>query len=256
MTIGQPASANAAIGALAAAGHRARRDDWLAERIGRAALRLTGVANGPQAAASLAAALAKGVFFADAKIGTSDVASAGILADAGFRVVDTLMTFGGDISISVGAAPGFTVRLARSEDRADVEHVAEASFRYSRFHLDPRVPDPVAHRIKRDWAANFFAGRRGDAMIVAADEDGVRGFLLLVTPAQAPAVIDLIAVAPDRQARGLGRAMVLAARDAYGKRGFIVGTQAANIPSLRFYQSLGLRSRDTQYVFHFHGGTR
>jgi hypothetical protein len=38
--------------------------------------------------------------------------------------------------------------------------------------------------------------------------------------------------------------------------GFRVGTQAANAPSVRLYESLGFRFRDAQFVLHHHGHGR
>jgi ribosomal protein S18 acetylase RimI-like enzyme len=45
--------------------------------------------------------------------------------------------------------------------------------------------------------------------------------------------------------RGTGQAQRPAA--------IVVGTQAANIPSVRLYESLGFRLRSSQYVLHHHG---
>jgi hypothetical protein len=36
-------------------------------------------------------------------------------------------------------------------------------------------------------------------------------------------------------------------------RGMLVGTQAANVASLRLYESLGFRMRDAKFVLHHHG---
>ena len=48
------------------------------------------------------------------------------------------------------------------------------------------------------------------------------------------------------------RLIASAARDIPGPKTVRVGTQIANIPSLRLYESLGFRIADTHYVLHYH----
>ena len=71
-------------------------------------------------------------------------------------------------------------------------------------------------------------------------------------------MIDLIAVHPAHARKGHARAMIgLAALKGTGAgqlpRGMVVGTQAANIASIRLYESLGFRLSDSKFVLH-HGG--
>lgn len=238
---------------LAAAGHDARADGWLSQRLGRVALRIMKPAAEPTSSATLAAALGAFDCFADAKIDVGDIPLANILADAGFRVVDTLLTFGGHVASPLVARCTMEIRDATPGDANQVADIAARSFRYSRFHLDPRVPKTVAAAVKRDWASAYFHGLRGDRMLVAAAEDDIRAFLLLITPKQGPAVIDLVAVASEWQGQGIGRAIVEMAGGLCGQQGLVVGTQAANIPSQRLYHALGFRALSAQYVMHYHG---
>jgi ribosomal protein S18 acetylase RimI-like enzyme len=148
------------------------------------------------------------------------------------------------------------VRLARAGDREAVASLAGRAFRFSRFHLDPAIPRGLADRVKAGWAANFFAGARGDAMVVAEQDGAVAGFLLLLRGPSDGVTIDLIAVAPESARQGLARAMIgFAAQGAGGARpkGWRVGTQAANIASVRLYESLGFRLSQAQFVLHHHG---
>lgn len=226
-------------------------DDWLAGIFGYPALR---VGNDPDGQ-PLATLGTSPRFFAYAKLDVSQVKPLSRLTDAGFRIVDTALSFDGTLS----GSPGKQVRFARPEDRAQVSRIAGSTFRYSRFHLDPLVPRGVADTIKSSWAANYFEGKRGDGMVVAERDGKIAGFLQLLWAAQDRLVIDLIGVDPARQGQGLGREMILhAARHGIGDgripATISVGTQAANIPSVRLYESLGLRLRSAQYVAHRHGG--
>lgn len=195
-----------------------------------------------------------GRFFAYAKLDVSLIARLSMLIDTGFRVVDTALTFDGSIS----GTSGTRVRFAGPADRGQVSAIAGKAFLFSRFHLDPRVPPGVADIIKSSWAANYFDGGRGDGMLVAEVDGAVVGFLQLLRAQQDVLVIDLIGVDPAHQGRGLGREMILhAARhgigDGWVPKKITVGTQAANMPSVRLYESLGLRFKSAQYVVHHHG---
>jgi ribosomal protein S18 acetylase RimI-like enzyme len=193
--------------------------------------------------------------FAYAKVPVVEIGTVWQLTDAGFRVVDTALAFEGAIG---GETDRGGVRFARDDDREPVAGIAAGAFRYSRFHLDPLIPGELADAIKAAWAVNYFEGKRGDGMVVAEHANRVVGFLQLLWSAPDHLVIDLVGVAPASQGRGIGRDMILyAARHGTGDgrlpSRISVGTQAANVPSVRLYESLGLRLREAQYVLHHHG---
>jgi ribosomal protein S18 acetylase RimI-like enzyme len=194
--------------------------------------------------------------FVTAKVGADQVAEAGLLQDFGFRTIDTALTFEASAPTAPSADP--RVRFARAEDRAAVAQLAGSAFVFSRFHLDPAIPTWLAHRVKAAWADNFFAGKRGDSMVVAEHAGAVAGFLQLLWSPGDVLTIDLIAVAPRSVRSGLARAMIgFAAANCVGSelrpRGLRVGTQAANTPSVRLYESLGFRLSQAQFVLHHHG---
>ena len=69
------------------------------------------------------------------------------------------------------------------------------------------------------------------------------------------AAIDLVGVAIEQQRSGVGRALVRQFAAHYsGCAQIIVGTQAANVPSLRMYEGLGFRAARSTYVLHRHVG--
>jgi len=227
-------------------------DRWLSGVLSRPAWRVVEGASGTP----LEAIRAGKPQFATAKVPASDPALVGELEQLGFHVVDAALTFAAEDLPPAAASPA--VRFAAPGDRGPVEAVAGSAFRYSRFHLDPRFPRELADRIKAQWAGNWFLGQRGDGMIVAEDGGRVAGFLQLLRGRDGPLVIDLIAVEERSRGRGLARAMIAHAAahgtgDGRRTAGMIVGTQAANVPSVRLYESLGFRLRDAQFVLHHHG---
>jgi ribosomal protein S18 acetylase RimI-like enzyme len=227
-------------------------DPWLSRIIGRPALRLT-MTDAPSD--DWKKRLKSDDLLVTAKLPADQVADANFLQDLGFHTIDTALTFE---TPRLSAAPSDrNVRFAHASDREAVARLAGTAFVYSRFHLDPALPKTLANKVKATWASNFFAGQRGDGMVVAERDGVVAGFLQLLW-AGPVLVIDLIAVSPQATRQGHARAMLaFAAANGTGDmrrpEGFRVGTQAANAPSVRLYESLGFRFTDAQFVLHHHG---
>jgi len=196
--------------------------------------------------------------FAYAKVPGENVAEVSRLEAAGFRVVDVNMTFsraGG--GIQPPSAPVVRVDAATAPAVLDI---AGSCFRYSRFHLDPLVDDVLAHRIKREWVRSYAEGRRGHSLWAALDGAKPAGFLAVITTeagGKRQAVIDLIGVAGDKQGRGFGRDLTrFFVREFAAYDELLVGTQAANAPSMRLYESCGFRVSRAAYVLHRHSEGR
>jgi len=220
-------------------------DAWLAERLGRPVLTFEA---GDDPAQVARAAAARAPAFAQAKIATAEVATAAALQDAGFRVVDVNVKLsrragGCDAPEAVGSAT--------EADREAVLDIAERHYDVSRFHRDAAIPTAVANAIKRDWAAAYLDGRRGERLLVVRRDRRTVGFLAVLAPSAGLRVIDLVAVHPDARGSGAGRALV-GALLASGDGRVDVGTQIANTGALRFYERLGFLVGETRYVLHLH----
>lgn len=196
--------------------------------------------------------------FAYAKVPVADVAEVSRLEAAGFRAVDVNMIFargGGDAPAPVAPVVRVDAALAPA-----VLDIAGACFRYTRFHLDPCVDDALANRIKREWVRSYAEGRRGHSLWAALDGGRPAGFLAVLTTeagGKRQAVIDLIGVAASHQGRGLGRDLTrFFIREFAAYDELLVGTQAANAPSMRLYESCGFRASRSAYVLHRHAGGR
>ena len=186
------------------------------------------------------------------KVSADDVSAGHALEELGFRLVATQLRLA---SSSVSAhATDVGVEFASADDEDRVADVAGRAFAYSRFHTDPAIRREVADRIKREWARAFFTGARGDFMIVARDAGSIIGFLQLFHRDER-LVIDLIGIAEDHRGRGVGAALIAFAAEHCRPYGVMdVGTQAANVPSLRLYMRLGFRPYEAANVFHLHRG--
>jgi GNAT superfamily N-acetyltransferase len=208
----------------------------------------------------------QGQTFYYSKLPIEEVGQVSALAAEGFHVVDVNLTFRLDREPQPrGVARDFRVEswsLAEAaqrptEQREEVLAVAERSFRYSRFHLDPLFPNAIANRVKRAWVENYFSEKRGHRLFVALHGGVAVGFLAALVSERetaSTAIIELIAVAPGHQGRQIGEGLVLAFHQHYRTRcaGLEVGTQAANIHSTRLYERLGFSLIRSQYVLHAH----
>ena len=199
-----------------------------------------------------------------AKVDTKQVEVVRQLSGAGLFVVDVNVTFRIDTKahlnhVEAKEVSGLSINeIEPSHNDATLE-IAESCFQYSRFHLDPLVPPSIANRIKRDWILNYIRGQRGERLFVALDGARPVGFLAVIateTNDQRTCTIDLIGVRQDFQRLGVGRALTAFFIRHYREQCdyLTVGTQAANIPSMRLYQSVGFFISQTQYVMHGHVG--
>lgn len=196
-----------------------------------------------------------------AKTPTQQVETVAALTALGFRVVD--------VNITLSCAPqmitnpvnhaGLVVREATAHDGDAILDIAASCFRYSRFHLDPAIPSERANAIKRAWVRSYLERQRGEQLLAAFAGERPFGFLAVLdtkVKGKSARVIDLIGVDETRQRCGVGKALVGAFLVDCTKRGAlaVVGTQAANLPSLRLYEAMGFRVCETTYVLHAHVG--
>jgi ribosomal protein S18 acetylase RimI-like enzyme len=238
---------------------RFESDNWLSGRLGCDAFRLiSGSSSDEQALpGGDGSSLAPG--FYHAKVSTRDIALLRDLQARGFYVVDTNVTFERAPGLLGGppSSGNVTVRNAAPRDTDEVLDIAATCFVYTRFHLDPQVSNEAANAIKREWIANYANGSRGEELLVAELDGKVAGFLAVLrghSPAPGDRIIDLIGVAQDCQGRGVGKALVRHFVEASQGRCALlrVGTQVANIPSIRLYEQSGFRLAGSNYVLHAH----
>lgn len=194
-----------------------------------------------------------------AKVPTRRVTQVSALTRLGFSVVDVNVTLERPASASLPEVQQrtVTVRDGLSEQREAILAIAESCFVYSRFHLDPQIPDTIANAVKRDWVNNYYTRQRGDRLFVAETEGRPVGFLAAIRGLvgnDRAWIIDLMGVHRGYQRRGVGLRLVETfVRERPADAGVVrVGTQAANVPSISLYEKCGFHVADTTYVLHAH----
>jgi ribosomal protein S18 acetylase RimI-like enzyme len=194
------------------------------------------------------------------KISTSSVEEIKRVENLGFNLVDTniLLCWKNKIGFVKSSIPHhYSTRLSRPTDRDQLGSIAQHNFRFSRFHLDPKVSKIKADRVKKAWVQNFFEGDRGDYMIVSCFKDQPVGFTQIVIKSDSELIIDLICVDSQHHGVGLASAMISflinkIAPSLPDIKDVLVGTQISNLPSLSLYQKLGFKIISSDYVFHYH----
>jgi ribosomal protein S18 acetylase RimI-like enzyme len=229
-------------------------DTWLGARLRKPAFHVVGdLTQLVYLEDDLSLRLAKGPLFVDMKVPVNDITPLPIIQRLGFSLIDTQISFclmGGRPNTNASA----DISFAQPHMAESIGKIAAQFLVHDRFHRDPAIPAAAALVIKRDWARNFFAGLRGDWMVVASRQGLIVGFLQLLRSERGELVIDLIAVHADHRRQGIARAMIHFALNHCGTSGpMIVGTQAANVPSIQLYESIGFRFQKAQYVYHYHG---
>ncbi len=180
------------------------------------------------------------------------------LAPLGFSVVDVSITFErAPEKLSETFPPDIKIAAYEQEYQEPTLQIAHDSFIYSRFHLDPHIPKNLADKVKRAWIENYILGVRGETLWIALWKGQIAAFLAIIAdPHQNCKVIDLVGVGRAFQGQGIGRALVRFFIDHYQGRASLlrVGTQVANIPSVRLYESNGFRLAQSKFVLHAHHG--
>lgn len=179
------------------------------------------------------------------------------LEETHFHLIDTNINFIKPLLQPISSQQeNFIIRQATSHDEHDTFEIAKSAFRLSRFHLDNMFTPILANTIKLEWVKNFFKGLRGQFLVVAQDKTKkIVGFTLLIeNPSNSSLIIDLIAVHPHFQRKGIAREMLHYINiNFYQKyRNIEVGTQICNKSSIKFYESCGFKYKESKYVFHYH----
>ena len=228
------------------------RDEFLGRCLERPVWRLE---DNSAASLAIAAARAERDWMIDARVPVGQIEALAQLTAQGFRIIDTNVQLDcavDALTVVTTFSNDWHLRPARAADRGVVQELAARYLNTSRFHLDPRLGQPVGARVKREWVSNFFEAKRGDHMFVVESHAGVCGFLL-VLERDSLGTIDLIAVEPQVRGTGAAGALVDAWRTSsrHLKR-LLVGTQISNVRSLRAYEKLGFRVCAATHVLHRH----
>ena len=136
----------------------------------------------------------------------------------------------------VPAPDGMTLRLAGPADAPAVADVQNTAFTGS-WGYAPNTAEEVAYRIFE------LPELRPDPVVLLEEGGALVGYCWCHREAEdAPGIVGMVGVLPDRQGQGLGRAVTGAGMDALlelGSPGLEITVDSENPPAIRVYESLG-----------------
>lgn len=238
---------------------------WDSEKLGVPAARLFVVV--PPDASEVAVPLlqraleiadSSGIRYLVTRIDAGDLGVIQAMEQAGFIVVDAILSQYLDPRIEAPAASGgLEVRLAEPADADALATIADLCFTMSRFHGDPWIGVENARAIYRDWARNIACGLN-DLNVVATVDERVVGFLSCKDVPAARSTyghgygrIELVAMAPEARGRGGVAAMTRRLVEDAVERDWQrlgIGTQIANVQAMRAYQRVGFVPGDSIFT--------
>ena len=176
----------------------------------------------------------------------------------GFYVVETLITYRHDlrdVPASMPESAEWLTKLERSSGEArDVGEIGRTAFKFDRFHSDSNIGSAVADLIKQQWSLSNIAGRAAGSVVVRSDERRIVGFCEIVDSTDCFA-IDLIAVHPKWQRRGLARKLMEGALHVLSRRmpakALRVGTASTNTASRSLYEAVGCEEEKREVTLHW-----
>lgn len=167
----------------------------------------------------------------------------------GFQLVNVRVTLG-RTSGHPGPAPA--VRPFQPADAPELRRIARVSHRDSRFYYDARFPQWQCDALYETWIERSFNGW-ADSVLVAECEGVPAGYVSCHLAPPSGGSIGLIAVSRHYRRRGLGRQLVDASLEYFGRNGVqhaTVVTQGRNIDSQRLYHCCGFLTQSVQLWYH------
>jgi dTDP-4-amino-4,6-dideoxy-D-galactose acyltransferase len=138
-------------------------------------------------------------------------------------------------------------------ENQSVIHLAETSFKYSRFINDPYIQPEKAKFIYADIVRNAF-GKPGRFFATVESQDAITGFLLFsMYPQTSSATVELIAIDENSTGRGIGPSLIRSVEAFLCEHGIEtmgVGTQLQNINALKFYSNMGFKIVECNSIYH------
>jgi len=186
-------------------------------------------------------------YFADAKVPASDLVTARLLLDRGFRRICTQVELIHPLTkLTADAATHQTVEIKNIMHLSEDEIQAHAShFETSRFRQDPTVPIAAANALYAQWIRNSLSGSKRIALAAAnfctfSDNEHTRQ-------------IDLLSVLDKRQgyARSILSALLADARHNECTCVRVI-TEVENCAALAVYRRLGFTIERFISVFQFY----
>jgi dTDP-4-amino-4,6-dideoxy-D-galactose acyltransferase len=168
------------------------------------------------------------------------------------KLVDRKVLYVKNIS-EVSYLPSNVEFYEENELTIELENLAYESGKYSRFKLDKNFAEDDFYRMYKMWIENSVKNQIADYVFVVKENNTIKGMATLKI-ADKIGNIGLIAVAPDTQGKGYGKALIQICENKLIEKGVSileVPTQLDNIQTCRFYEKCGFKIKEITNIYHF-----
>lgn len=197
---------------------------------------------------------ARSVDLISCRLPQDQLTSSMFLESRGFRFVEMVLhpTFGRLRTLPV-LKTELRVEPVRADEVAIVASLAERSFGFERYHVDPRINSKLADKRYGKWIHNSFHDEKQILLKITRLNDLV-GFFVVENKSDGMVYWHLTATNPDFKGQKMGteiwKAMMFYHRDA-GKQSILTTISARNTPVLNLYSKLNFRFFPPEMTLHW-----
>jgi len=181
--------------------------------------------------------------------------TAQLAADHSFELVDIRLTLEHpSVDASRAKSPSLPggIRRFQASDLPALREMAGRLYEDTRFFFDRRFPRERSEELYRIWTQR--SCENPQMQVLVAESERVEGYLSISRgDNNGVGQIELIAVEPSAQGRGVGRALVTAALNEFANQRMTrarVVTQGRNVRAQRLYQRCGFVTESLQLWYH------
>jgi dTDP-4-amino-4,6-dideoxy-D-galactose acyltransferase len=185
-----------------------------------------------------------------------DISSQNAARNLNGFLADKKVTYAIDItgkSIDTDSGAYSIEEYADNVPTSELESLAIQAGVYSRFNLDPRIPEERFEMLYKLWIRNSVSRKIADAVLVVRYLNRIVG-MVTVGEKNHRADIGLIAVDDSMRGKNLGVSLVRAAQKWAVCKGYAsaqVVTQGENLAACKLYEKCGYFLEKTENVYHF-----
>lgn len=145
-----------------------------------------------------------------------------------------------------------SIRLFEPKDSEELRQIASNIYTDTRFYYDQQFSRSQVSALYSTWLTQHCEDP-SNKVFVAADSNGVGGFIACRFDSSQVGRISLLGVKTDAQGKGYGRKLVTAAQRYFLNEAaseICVVTQGRNIAAQRLYQAQGFRTKNLNLWYH------
>jgi dTDP-4-amino-4,6-dideoxy-D-galactose acyltransferase len=154
---------------------------------------------------------------------------------------------------TLSETPAFVHEYKNEILTSELLQLAYQSGEYSRFKLDNNFREGDFYRMYKTWLEKSIKEQMADKIFIISEENLIKAMVTLKINAE-KGHIDLIAVSPEAQRKGYGKALITACENELLSKNIFtleVPTQFENKQACTFYKKCGFAIHSITNIYHF-----